>query len=122
MGPSRLTVSEYLKNWLQLHSQNVAPKTAEGYATMIRVYIDPLLGQIRLQSLEPHHLSSLYTSMLEKNLSSATRAHCHRTIRKALGDALRQKLISSNPALSVTPRGNEDVSPKHGQLRNLTSF
>jgi len=115
-------VSQYLNTWLKSHAENVAPKTAEGYATMIRVYIDPLLGKTKLQNLEPHHLSSLYTSMLEKNLSSATRAHCHRTLRKALGDALRQKVIGSNPALSVTAPRQRRSEPETWTTDQFNEF
>ena len=101
--PSQLTVSQYFNDWLRSHAEHVSFKTIENYESMVRNHIDPTIGQINLQNLEPHHLSAMYLVMSEKQLSPATRAYCHKTMRKALGDATRQNLIASNPALLVTP-------------------
>ena len=92
-----------MNDWLQSHAEHVSPKTSENYASMVKNHIEPIIGQIKLQNLEPHHLSAMYVAMSDKQLSSATRAYCHKTMRKALGDATRQNLIASNPALLVTP-------------------
>ena len=103
VSPTQQTVGQYFQTWLIRHAENVSPKTVEGYATMIRNYVVPHLGSVKLQTLESSQLSSLYADMAERGLSSATRAHCHRTIRKALGDAVKQNTLANNPALGVTP-------------------
>jgi integrase len=122
VGPSQQTVDQYLKRWLRQHAENVSPKTAEGYASMIRNYVVPVIGHVRLQRLESHHLSTLYAEMSEKNLSSSTRAHCHRTLRKALGDALKQNLINNNPALGVTPPRQRRREPKTWSVTEFRRF
>jgi integrase len=60
--------------------------------------------------------------MLNNGLSSSTRAGCYRTLRKALGDATRQKLIISNPALSVTPPRQQRREPKTWNIDQFNAF
>jgi integrase len=122
VGPSQVTLGQYLKNWLLVHSDNVAPKTIESYTSIVRSYIEPYLGSVNLQSLEPHHLSALYSSMSETGLSSATRAHCHRTLRKALSDATRQNLIIKNPALAITPPRQRRREPETWTTAHFAQF
>lgn len=122
VDPNQQTVSHYMNNWLRAHQENVAPKTLEGYASMIRNYIGPTLGQIKLQSLEPRHLTALNQEMMNNGLSSATRAGCYRTLRKALGDAARQKLITTNPALSVTPPRQQRREPETWNINQFNAF
>ena len=53
VGPSQLTVGDYMNDWLRSHSEHVAPKTLENYASMVKNHIEPVIGQINLQNLEP---------------------------------------------------------------------
>jgi integrase len=70
---------------------------------MVRNQIEPAIGSIKLLNLEPRHISGMYASMSTKELSPATKLFCHKTVRKALGDAVRQNFITKNPAVLVTP-------------------
>ena len=120
--PSQLSVGQYFDNWLRSHADNISPKTLENYASTVRNHIEPTIGQIKLQNLEPHHLSAIYVAMSEKQLSPATRAYCHKTMRKALGDATRQNLIASNPALSVTPPRQRRREPESWTTSQFNEF
>ena len=120
--PSSTTVAQYMQGWLLTHSENVAPKTIEGYASMNRNYITPIIGTIKLQNLEPRHLTVLNQHMADQGLSSATRAGCYRTVRKALGDATRQKLLVNNPALAITPPRQQRPEPKTWTVDQFNQF
>lgn len=84
-----------------------------------RVHLIPGLASHRLQRthagnrLEPEHLEKLYRKMLAAG-SSASRVHqVHRTIRTALNEAKRKKIITDNPAeLARAPKVEpEEVEP-----------
>lgn len=102
---SSLTLEEYLWNWLANHSLEVKPRTRSGYEHLIRVYVAPRLGRMRLQALRPADLSALYRELLESGgqggrpLAPRTVEYVHAVLRKALNDAVRNdQLLTTNPA------------------------
>ncbi|MCI0687042.1 MAG: site-specific integrase [Sporichthyaceae bacterium] len=102
---SALTVREFLTEWIDGHAATVKPGTASGYRYDIEHYIVPRIGGLRLQSLRPAMLSRLYRELQESGgrdggrLSASTVAHVHRTLRKALTDAVRvEQVLAVNPA------------------------
>jgi integrase len=102
---STLTVAEYLAEWVDSHAAAVKPKTMAGYRHDIDHYIVPRIGRLRLQALRPAVISKLYRDLAEHGghddgpLSAWTIAHIHRTLRKALADAVHvEQLLATNPA------------------------
>src|SRR6516164_7144417 len=45
--PGRLTVAAFLERWLEYVKPQVAPKTYERYAGLIRANINPAIGNVR---------------------------------------------------------------------------
>jgi integrase len=102
---SALTVGEYLSEWVAAHAASVKPGPAAGYRADIERYITPRIGGLRLQSLRPAMLSRFYRELAEhggkdgRPLAASTVAHVHRTLRKALADAVRvDQVLATNPA------------------------
>jgi integrase len=102
---SALTVREFLTEWIEAHTASVKPGTAAGYRADVERYITPRIGGLRLQSLRPAMLSKLYRELAESGgkdgrpLAASTVAHVHRTLRKALTDAVRvEQVLATNPA------------------------
>ncbi len=57
MKPGKTTLAEYLEKWLKDYAwSNLAPRTAEGYESVIRRHLIPSLGNIPLTQLKPEHL------------------------------------------------------------------
>jgi len=79
---------------------------------MIRNYILPTFGQVKLQNLQPATISDLYAAMAEKGLSTSTIGHTHRTLTKALKDAVSLRVIPVNPASLVTPPRQQRKQPE----------
>jgi integrase len=99
------TVADYLAEWVETHASTVKPKTLAGYRHDIDHYIVPRIGRMRLQSLRPAVISKLYRDLAEhggrdgRPLSAWTISHIHRTLRKALADAVNvEQLLAVNPA------------------------
>lgn len=104
--PTKLTVGEYLTKWLS--TKKVAPLTHRGYEQIIRNYLIPHLGKIKLQDLRAYHVKALYADMGEnkgaqvKKLSNRTIQHTGTVLRMALRDAVEvDNLIAVNPAARV---------------------
>jgi hypothetical protein len=123
---STSTVAGYLAEWLETHASTVKPKTLAGYRHDSEHYIIPRIGRMRLQALRPAVISKLYRELAEhggregRPLSALTVAHIHRTLRKALADAVEvEQLLAVNPAeRSKRPRHHAWSSPIAGVNRS----
>jgi integrase len=65
MKPGKTTLTEYLERWLKDYARPyLAPRTAEGYESIIHQHLIPKLGNITLTQLKPEHLQKYYSEML----------------------------------------------------------
>src|SRR5207247_491953 len=127
---SKSTVAGYLAEWVEAHASTVKPKTLAGYRHDIDHYIVPRIGRMRLQALRPAVISKLYRDLAEhggrdgKPLSAWTISHVHRTLRKALADAVHmEQLLASNPAeCSKRPRNHSAEPARVWTAAQLGSF
>jgi integrase len=117
--PSKLTVTEYLDDWLAAITASVRPSTWESYERNLRVHVKPRLGSTQLQGLTASMLNALYAELLldgrskqEKGLSPRTVRYIHTILRKALKDAVRWNHLARNVADSADP-----PKPRSGQAR-----
>jgi integrase len=125
-----ITVGAYLDQWIESHSVEIKPKTLHGYRMLIRLYIAPRIGSLRLQALLPATITKLYRYLLisggrnGKPLSSTTIAHVHTVVRKALRDAVVvDEILPNNPAerakLPCNARAEPGVIWSPAQLREF---
>jgi integrase len=111
MKPGKTTLTEYLERWLKDYAwPNLAPRTAEGYETIIRQHLIPKLGNLLLTQVKPEHLQKYYSEMLNsgrcnssRGLSAQTVRHHHTALHKALQTAVEWGLLSRNVADAVRP-------------------
>ena len=115
---SASTVADYLTEWMEAHASTVKPKTLAGYRHDIDHYIVPRIGRMRLQALRPAVISKLYRDLAEhggregRPLSTITVSHIHRTLRKALADAVDvEQLLAANPAARSKRPKSSAVEP-----------
>ena len=120
------TVAEFLEHWLEHVSRpSVKPQTYQSHESAIRKRIIPRIGHIRLRQLTGQHVQALYNELLEsgrvpkrgkkqendtaagatKNpgLSPGSVVRTHAVLHKALKQAFHWRLISFNPADTVSP-------------------
>jgi integrase len=119
VAATRITVREYLEEWLEASAARVRPTTLVSYTLHVRRYIVPAIGAGRLQQLTPAMIDKMNAALLKsgrmprrklaegekppppQGLSPATVRRCGATLHKALRDAVRKKLIPYNPADAV---------------------
>lgn len=120
--PGKTTLAEYLERWLKDYAwPNLAPRTAEGYESIIHRHLTPALGSMALTLLKPEHLQSYYSEKLGSGrfdgkgaLSPTTVSHHHTCLHRALKMALKWGLISRNPADAVAP-----PRPKRSEMHTM---
>lgn len=120
--PGKTTLAEYLEKWLKEYVwSNLAPRTAEGYESIVRCHLIPTLGNLSLSQLKPEHLQKYYSQKLSDGryngkgaLNQTTVSHHHTCLHRALKMAVRWGLISRNPADAVTP-----PRLQHSEMRTM---
>jgi integrase len=118
VAPQDLTVKTYLERWIAGHEVELKPSTARSYRDKIRVYLVPAIGHERVQSLSPSRLSVVFRQMHEhggadgRPVSPRTVEFARAVLRRALNDAVVDRLIEVNPVIgSKTPK--RDGKPQH---------
>src|SRR5215210_6684731 len=92
-----LKLGDYLDRWLTDSVKGtVRQRTWERYEQIARVHIKPALGMLKLKSLTPTHVRSLYREKLDAGLAPRTVQYVHTTLHKALKDAVSDGLIPRN--------------------------
>jgi len=118
--PSRLTVTQFLGEWLRDYVElNCSPRTKASYEMITRCHLIPELGSISLSQLEPRHLQAFYRRQRERGrvdgkgqLSPQTVRYCHSLLAEALGYAVKMGLLSRNVAQATeAPRADHKVMP-----------
>ena len=103
--PQDRSLDDYLQEWLAHTRGRVRATTYQGYASLIRLYASPALGEVPLSELSPLHLQRLYSSLLvpERHLSAGTVLNLHLVLTQSLGQAVRWGIAASNPAKGAQP-------------------
>ena len=100
-GPNP-TLREYMVAWLRDSvAVSVDPKTLEGYEVACRVHILPALGHIRIRDLTARQIQGLYAQKMREGYAAGTRRNIHRTLKRALKQAVGWGELASSPADSV---------------------
>lgn len=89
----RITLQEYAQEWLsrQVHR----PTTADQMAGVVRRYIDPHLGGMRLSTIQPANVQR-WVKHLSGTLAPSTVGVAHRILSGILKSAVADRRIASN--------------------------
>jgi len=114
------TVEQWLTHWVEtIAAPAVRPNTLTGYRVAVYNHLIPGIGAHRIDRLQPEHLERFYANLSKKRTRRDTefkpaRIHqIHRTVRTALGEAMRRGHITSNPSeIAKPPRvPEEEIMP-----------
>jgi integrase len=98
-----ITVGDWLAHWL-VSRTSPAASTVRGYAAHVRLYLGPYLGEVLLTELTVGQVQAMVTAIIRQHqalgtpVSAATLTRIRATLRAALNAAIRQGLITDNPA------------------------
>lgn len=117
VAPQDLTVADYLRRWVEAHAVALKPSTAKSYRDNIERYLIPRLGHERIQSLSPSLLSLVLRDLYEKGgvggkaLSPRTVEFARAVLRKAMDDAVIDRIVEVNPVVGT--KRPKTVKPHH---------
>jgi integrase len=120
--PSRITLEQFLHQWLDHAELTCKPSTLHGYTVVVRCHLTPSLGLVRLQKLSPTHLTKLYREKRHQGLSARRVAIIHAVLHRALAEALRWRLVPRNVASDVTPPRQEHAEPRVWSVDEVRRF
>lgn len=97
--PSKVTLGEWLEDWLEhVIRPNREDTTYYGYKGIIRNHMKPAMGDIPLVSLEPRRIQAYYSWLrMERRLSANTVYKHHILLHTALKTAFKQGFLPENP-------------------------
>lgn len=129
--PSRITVGEYLKDWLNDYEFK-AETTRESYTMIVNQYLIPYLGNVQLQKLGPLHIRRYYADRRREGkdlggiqgraLSGTTLLYHHRVLSRALKQARDWGLVANNVAQRVDAPRKEEYRPTVWTLEDGLRF
>jgi integrase len=100
--PGRLTVGAFLDRWLADTVKSTRRVTTfYTYRSFVRTHLKPRIGGLALSRLRPVHVQALVAAMERDGIQPRLRQAVFVTLRAALGDAVRFKLLGSNPAAAI---------------------
>jgi integrase len=102
--PGRLTLGEWVRDqWFPMIKTRIKPTTFRGYRQTMEQHVLPAIGSRPIQKLTPRELDALYGRLVQGGhhrgqLSLSTVSNIHRTVHKALSDAVDAGLVVDNAA------------------------
>jgi integrase len=112
LDPTRQTLADYLRSWIaglrDARNARVRPRTIENYAMIVERHIIPTLGGLKLAAVTARRIQAWVDADPGAAKSVILR---HGVLRRALGIAVRQRLLPYNPAGPIDlPRPRTDIA------------
>lgn len=106
------TVEQFGMAWLKVVERHRRGTTADGYSQMLRLYINPHLGKVRVDKLTARRVQQWVDDLVDAGFSPHTVRNAYQRLRGMLRLAVRDGLIAANPARDVElpPLTREGVS------------
>jgi integrase len=83
-APARLTVAKHLEAWLEQHGPDLRQNTVKQYRSLIKVWIGPRLGRLRLSDLSDEVIErQLLRPMAEAGLARSTIERARAVLRSS---------------------------------------
>ena len=98
---TRISLGDYLDQWLSGHAPHLSPVTLEGYHSIVRVHLKPALGHLPLRGLGPHPIRDYMKKKLDAGKSAETVRYHLAILHEALGQAVKDGLRMTNPMVNV---------------------
>lgn len=100
---SPVTIQEVMEYWLDTHARpRLRAKTVYDYEQIIRRYIHPALGRVKVQDLTTRRVQQFYTQLLGVGCGAPTVRRIHLHLNQALKQAVTHGLVTRNVAALAT--------------------
>ncbi|MGW7442029.1 tyrosine-type recombinase/integrase [Kitasatospora sp. NPDC054795] len=102
-----LTTGQWLQRWYDIVEPHLRPSTARGYRQHLEQYLLPLLGRELLCDLTNDSVQQAFSTIVRRHqnanrpISAGTLRRVQATLRAALNHAVRNGLLTANPARNL---------------------
>ncbi len=99
LAPAKLTVAQWLEQWLSDYTSNLKPYSLLNYRSQVKNHIVPYIGAIKVQALTTAAIQRMYNRLqTECALSPKTIRNVHSILHSALEALVDNKTLQINPA------------------------
>ena len=116
--PTFTTVAEFATDWIR--SADLKPLTVSSYRQMLRVHINPIIGDLPLDDVTPVHIGKIIATARASGRSDRTVQYAYVLARRVLQVATDWELIDRNPARRSNARPFAVKSAEYGPLKSAT--
>ena len=99
--PNRITLGQWLNEWLRTWCQQVTDRTRHSYRGVIKAYVPDGLSRKQLRAVSARDLQELFIAMTNRPLSPRTVRMTRAVLRAALGRAVKLGHLDRNVATLV---------------------
>ncbi len=104
VATGRNTVAGFLNRWLEeVARPGVRPSTFAGYRNVVEHHLIPMIGKMPLDRLTPQDVQQLLNQHVAAGLSPRTVQLIRAVLRRALGQAVKWRMLAYNAAQLVDP-------------------
>ena len=102
---TKMSFGEFIIRWLESKKSNLKKNTWSQYNHLLKEYVLPSFGNVKIRDLRPDQIQSLYDDLLAQGVGTWTVLKIHNVIQSAFSHATKTSLIPHNPAsLTILPR------------------
>lgn len=123
LDSGKINFEDFIEKWIKDYAEpELAPKTLFSYKDLLNSRIIPALGHVKLNRLQPTHLTEFYNNLREDGiradgkpggLPERTILYHHRLISSILTSAVQWEFILNNPATRVKAPKIEKKEARH---------
>lgn len=100
--PSKMTVEQWMRMWLQNYKKNsIKPTTYSSYECVVLKHIIPELGGYKLIDLRNEMVQRFVNNLVDKGIRTSYITSMTSILKAALEQAVENDLISKNPANKI---------------------
>ena len=103
LASTKISLEEFLASWMTSKKTTMTGGTWKHYKQLIRQYINPKIGKIKIRALRPEHIQAFYNQLFEEQVGIPTIRKIHDALHSSLQQATKTGMISRNPASFVRP-------------------
>jgi integrase len=109
LASTKTSLGEFLTGWLTSTKTSKGRGTWQHYEQLIRTYIIPNLGGIKVRDLRPDHIQAFYNRLFDEHVGVYTIRKVHTTLHSALQQAAKTGFIGRNPVSYAQPPKEPDI-------------
>ena len=121
---SKITISEWIDTWLEVYiTPNVSPTTLSRYQGMIKRYIKPIIGHMKVQQLNTLAVQAWVNGLKispssGKPMAAATVKHAYHVLKGCMDKAVLAGIVPRSPCVGIMlPKGQKKAAIIYDELQ-----